>query len=55
MTKRMRMTARLMSAPRFFFSLIQELFQKPTGRPTTRSLSCVETSADSKWSGVSLR
>src|SRR5215207_3924545 len=55
MANRMMMTPRLMSAPRFFFSRLQESFQKPTGGPAMRSPSSAATPADSKRSGVKSR
>src|SRR5215211_2754411 len=52
---RTTMTPRLISAPRFFFSLIQESFQKPIGGPAIRSPSCAVRGAELKRSGVSSR
>src|SRR5215207_4040951 len=47
--------ARLITAPRFFFSRIQESFQKPTGGPAIRSPSCRSTSSVLNRSGVGSR
>src|SRR5215210_1782924 len=55
MAKRMMMTARLNTAPRFFFSRIQESFQKPTGGPAIRSPAPPPMSAGKKRFGDSLR